>query len=196
MIPEPMRLRHIYIYNYIYIYTRIKRAFRAHTGALWDGPLWAHLGPQGPDPRGPHIALVAPPGPLWARHLWARLGQGPCGPPWALLAKALVGLPGLSWALVPRLTTGVNLRPRSGSGAYMDGWMVPRGCPCSHTKILTDSHSFHQSPRMLHNAWTLRSPTELKSSRPACNRLIQEHSPQQGIARKGKVSRATAAMGC
>ena len=59
------------------------------------GPLWAPLGPCGPDPCrsgacGLPCALVGSPGPLqarplWAGHMWAPLGPhgpGPNGPSW------------------------------------------------------------------------------------------------------------------
>ena len=69
----------IYIYTYIYIYRGVHLVIQiTHqgnflcTGRLWTGPLWAPLGP------------------CWL---------GPCCPPWALVCWALVGPPGLLWAL-------------------------------------------------------------------------------------------------
>ena len=56
-----------------------------------------------------HGNLFAPPGPLWAGPLWApwagplwaplgSCGLGPCGLQWAIVGRALVGLPGPLWA--------------------------------------------------------------------------------------------------
>ena len=66
-------------------------------------------GPHGPCPHGP--GPYGHPGPLWVVHswagplwagpLWASLGPygpSPHGPPWALVGRALMGVPGPLWA--------------------------------------------------------------------------------------------------
>ena len=77
----------------------------AHKGrALMGAParLWARasLVPHGPGPCGPlwpplwARPLWAPTGPLWAEPFWAPHGPcGPshCGPPWAIMGRALMG---------------------------------------------------------------------------------------------------------
>ena len=92
-------------------------------GPCWP-LLWAPLSPHGPALLG--RALVGALGPcrppgllraetLWAKTLWAPLG--PCEPPWALVARALLGLPGplgpslgpTDW---PRVTPTIGHGPR------------------------------------------------------------------------------------
>ena len=117
-------------------------------GPLWVRPLWAPLGTCGPPWA---IALVGPP---WAGALVASLGPcgaGPCGLPWALMGRALVGPPwwalpgppGRPWALMGRVLVGPLGPHGPGPGANKKG-----GPPLTYFLLIIPMRRGHMHKRL------------------------------------------------